>query len=575
MKSHAIKKGSAHAPARAMLRATGLDSAAIEKPLVAVVHTYSDVSPCNLTLRDLAQNVREGVLFAGGTPIEFNTVAVTDGIAMGSEGMRSSLPSREVIADSIELAVSGHCLDAVVMLVGCDKTIPAAAMAAARLNLPSVILYGGTIMPGCLTQDGQSKSITVQDVFEAVGAHSAGHINDQQLEEVEAKACPGAGACGGQFTANTMAMVLTFLGLSPLQLNDIPALHESKAEAARRCGELVMQRFNEQSPLPREILSVQALRNAARAVSATAGSTNAVLHLLAVAHEAGVKFDLEEFETAAASTPVLADLKPGGRYTAAELFACGGTALVAQALREAHLLDDIPTVTGNSFFTELDRLPAAQPQEIVRSVKEPFKPRGGYSVLFGNLAPEGCVVKLAGHGREHFEGPARIFDSEEAAFEAVQNRQIKAGDVVVIRFEGPAGGPGMREMLAVTAALIGQGLGDDVALLTDGRFSGATHGFMVGHVSPEAAHGGPIAQLQDGDVLRIDVKTRRLDVLTDLTRREAAQLPARVTTGVLAKYARAVSSASRGAVTAPGPLDSLPLTTKPKPSTQQPAQEVM
>lgn len=556
MKSHAIKKGNAHAPARAMLRATGLDAAAIEKPLVAVVHTYSDVSPCNLTLRDLAQHVREGVLSAGGTPIEFNTISVTDGIAMGSEGMRSSLPSREIIADSVELAVSGHCLDALVLLVGCDKTIPAAAMAAARLNLPTVIMYGGTIMPGCLQKNGTSQALTVQDVFEAVGAHAAGHISDAELEEVETQACPGAGACGGQFTANTMAMVLTFLGLSPLQFNDIPATHPDKAAVARRCGEMVMERFHEQAPLPRDILSANALRNATRAVAATAGSTNAVLHLLAIAHEAGVAFDLEEFETASVSTPVITDLKPGGRYTAAELFTAGGTALVAQALHEAGMLEDIPTVTGRSFLAELADAPAFnQDQAIVRPVTDAFKPRGGYSILFGNVAPEGCVLKLAGHGREDFEGTARVFDSEETAFEAVQARQIQAGDVIVIRFEGPAGGPGMREMLAVTAALIGQGLGDDVALMTDGRFSGATHGFMIGHVAPEAARGGPIAYLRDGDTLRIDAKTRTLDVLNDISQREAATLAPRVRTGVLAKYAHAVSSASRGAVTTPSALE--------------------
>jgi dihydroxy-acid dehydratase len=571
-----------------MLRATGLDDAAIAKPLVAVVHTWSDVSPCNLTLRDLAQHVRTGVIAGGGTPIEFNTIAVTDGIAMGSDGMRASLVSRETIADSIELAVNGHCLDAVVMLVGCDKTIPAAAMAAARMNIPTVILYGGTIMPGrCPSpgalrastsptrgevktarapsplvgegqareaRQGEGRGLTVQDVFEAVGAHSAGRIDDNELHRIESHACPGAGACGGQFTANTMAMVLTFLGLSPLQLNDIPAIHADKPAAARACGEMVMQRLRFGGPRPRDILSPVALRNAARAVSATAGSTNAALHLLAIAHEAGVAFDLEEFE-AAARTPVIADLKPGGRYTAAEMFQQGGTALVARELRTAGLIGDIPTVTGRSFFEELDDVPAPGAQDVVRPVANPIKPRGGYSILYGDLAPEGCIVKLAGHGREHFEGPARVFESEEAAFAAVQARQIRAGDVVVIRFEGPAGGPGMREMLAVTAALVGQGLGNDVALITDGRFSGATHGFMVGHIAPEGARGGPIAKLRDGDRVRIDVATRRIDVDANLTSRTPARFAARVTTGVLAKYAREVGSASRGAVTAPGPLD--------------------
>lgn len=537
-----------------MLRATGLDDAAIAKPLVAVVHTWSDVSPCNFTLRDLAQHVRTGVIENGGTPIEFNTIAVTDGIAMGSDGMRASLTSRETIADSIELAVNGHCLDAMVLLVGCDKTIPAAAMAAARLDIPTVILYGGTIMPGKCAGDRAGKPLTVQDVFEAVGAHSAGRIDDAELHRIESHACPGAGACGGQFTANTMAMVLTFLGLSPLQLNDIPAIHADKPAAARACGALVMQRLRDGGPGPRDILSPAALRNAARAVSATAGSTNAALHLLAIAHEAGVPFNLEEFE-AAAHTPVIADLKPGGRYTAAEMFEMGGAALVAHELRAAGLIEDIPTVTGRSFFAELDALPPAPAQDVVRPIAQPFKPRGGYSILYGDLAPEGCILKLAGHGIEHFEGTARVFDSEEAAFAAVQLRQIRAGDVVVIRFEGPAGGPGMREMLAVTAALVGQGLGNDVALITDGRFSGATHGFMVGHIAPEAARGGPIAKLRDGDKVRIDVRTRRIDVDADLAAREPARIAPRVTTGVLAKYAQLVSSASRGAVTAPGPLD--------------------
>jgi dihydroxy-acid dehydratase len=543
-----------------MLRATGLDDAAIARPLVAVVHTWSDVSPCNITLRDLAQHVRRGVVDGGGTPIEFNTIAVTDGIAMGTDGMRASLASRETIADSIELAVSGHCLDAMVLLVGCDKTIPAAAMAAARLDIPTVILYGGTIMPGhCPSKKGASddKPLTVQDVFEAVGAHSAGRIDDSELHRIESHACPGAGACGGQFTANTMAMVLTFLGLSPLGYNDIPAIHDDKPEAARLCGELVMQQLRNGGPTPRTLLTPHALRNAARAVSATAGSTNAALHLLAIAHEAGVAFDLEEFE-AAAHTPVIADLKPGGRYTAAEMFEFGGAALVARELKTAGLIEDIPTVTGRSFFAELSEAVMADEQDVVRPVADPIKPRGGYSIIYGNLAPEGCILKLAGHGREYFEGPARVFDSEEAAFAAVQARQIQAGDIVVIRFEGPTGGPGMREMLAVTAALVGQGLSNDVALITDGRFSGATHGFMVGHISPEAAHGGPIARLREGDRVSIDVKTRALNVAADLSTREPARIAPRVTTGVLAKYARLVGSASQGAVTAPGPLQSPP-----------------
>jgi dihydroxy-acid dehydratase len=542
--SDTIKSGPARAPARAMLRATGLDDAAIAKPLVAVVHTFSDVSPCNLTLRDLAQHARAGVRAAGGTPIEFNTIAVTDGIAMGTSGMRASLVSREVIADSIELAVRGHCLDAVVVLVGCDKTIPAAAMALARLNLPGLILYGGTIAPGC----HRNRNVTIQDVFEAVGAHSAGRIDDAELDALERVACPGAGACGGQYTANTMAMVLTFLGLSPLQLNDIPALHADKAAAAHRCGELVMQMLA-RGQSARKLINLTSLRNAARAVAATAGSTNGVLHLLAIAHEAGVAFPLDEFNSASQTTPVIADLKPGGRYTAAEMFAMGGTALVARALRDAALIEDVDTVTGRSLFAELDALPPAPAQDVVVPVDRPLKPDGGYAVLYGNLAPEGCIVKLAGHGRRRFDGPARVFDSEDAAFAAVQAARIKAGDVVVIRFEGPAGGPGMREMLAVTAALVGQGLGNDVALITDGRFSGATHGFMVGHVSPEAARGGPLALLRDGDPVTIDVDARQLRTAADLMSRTGCLPPKHRESGALAKYAHLVSSASKGAVT--------------------------
>ena len=546
MRSDAIKTGPDRAPARAMLRATGLDDAAIAKPLVAVVHTWSNVSPCNLNLRDLAQAACDGVRAAGGTPIEFNTIAVTDGIAMGTSGMRASLVSRELIADSIELAVEGHCLDAVVVLCGCDKTIPAAAMALARMNIPGVALYGGSIAHGMLA----GKAITVQEVFEAVGAHGAGKISCAQLAEVEKKACPGAGACGGQFTANTMAMVLTALGLSPVGLNDIPATDPAKLDAAHRCGALAMQCL-QQDIKPRDALTPAAFRNAARLVAATAGSTNAVLHLLAIAHEANVELTLEDFEQASRHTPVIADLKPGGRFTAVELTAAGGTALVAQELRRAGMLNDAPTVTGRSLFAELDAAAAPTPgQQVVRTVAAPLKPRGGYSILYGNIAPDGCVLKLA-QGRLRHEGRARVFESEEQAFAAVQSNRINAGDVLVIRNEGPAGGPGMREMLAVTAALVGRGLGNDVALITDGRFSGATHGFMVGHVAPEAAKGGPIALLREGDHIVIDADTRRLDTDADLdARRESwsAATPS-VTRGALAKYARLVGSASNGAVT--------------------------
>ena len=553
MRSDAIKTGADRAPARAMLRATGMDDDAIRKPLVAVVHTWSDVSPCNLNLRDLAAEVAKGIRAAGGTPVEFNTIAVTDGIAMGTAGMRYSLVSREVITDSIEAAVEGHLCDAMVVLCGCDKTIPAAAMAMARLDIPAVALYGGTIAHGL----HKNRPITIQQVFEAVGAHGAGKIDDAELRSVECDACGGAGACGGQFTANTMAMVLTTLGLSPMGLNDIPATHPDKLAAAQRCGELVMECLREDRR-PSSMFNRTAFSNAARMVAATAGSTNAVLHLLAIAREAGVPWTLEDFQPASENTPVISDLLPGGQYTAVELFDAGGIARVAQELIAAGMLQDAPTVTGRTLFAEAAEAPRFEDQQVVFPVSAPIKPRGGYSILYGNVAPEGCILKIpgknsAGHGATHFEGTARVFESEEASFAAVQEGRVVKGDVVVIRNEGPAGGPGMREMLGVTAALIGRGLGDDVALITDGRFSGATHGFMVGHIAPEAARGGPIALLRDGDHVRIDANTREIVTDADLDGRRASWQPPepKVTRGVLAKYARLVGSASDGANTHP------------------------
>jgi dihydroxy-acid dehydratase len=547
-RSDALKLGVARAPARAMLKGTGLTDEDLAKPLVAVISTWTDVMPCTQHLRKLAARVREGVRAAGGTPIEFNTIAVSDGISMGTDGMRASLVSREVIADSIELAIDGHLLDAAVLLVGCDKTIPAAAMAAARVDVPTVILYGGAIAPGRF----KDRDVTILDVFEAVGACAAGKMSETELVDLEAKACPGAGACGGQFTANTMAGALTALGLSPVGANDVPATDPEKDAVAEACGRLVMKALAE-NVRPRALLTRAALENAIALTAATGGSTNAVLHLLAIAREAGVDLKLDDFDAIAARTPVIADLKPGGGANAVDLYKVGGNAIVVRRLAEAGLLVDAPTVTGRSLFTEARAVQEAPGQRVVRELSAPLKPTGGFAILRGSLAPEGCVVKLSGHGKTLHEGPARVFDREEAAFAAVQNGEIQKGDVVVIRREGPKGGPGMREMLAVTAALIGRGLGDDVALITDGRFSGATRGFMVGHVCPEAANGGPIALVRDGDRITIDAKTRRIDVDADLDARRAAYVPppAPKLRGAIAKYAALVSSASEGAVTVP------------------------
>ncbi|HEX3904663.1 MAG TPA: dihydroxy-acid dehydratase [Polyangia bacterium] len=550
VKSDALLKGINRAPARAMLKATGLKDADLAKPLIAVANTWTDATPCNMHLRELAVHVKEGIRAAGGTPIEFNTIVVSDGISMGTEGMRASLVSREVIADSIELAVRGAMCDGVVALSGCDKTIPGTMMALARLDVPGLMLYGGSIMPG----NFRGKLVTIQDVFEAVGACSAGRITEGELRALEDVACPGAGACGGQFTANTMSMAAEMLGLSPMGLNDLPAVDPRKSAAATRAGEIVMRLVSEDLR-PSKILTRAAFDNAITAVATTAGSTNAVLHLMALAKEANVPLTLEDFDAISARTPTLADLKPGGRFFATDFERAGGVRLVAKRLLEAGMLQESLTVNGTSIVDEAKTAVETTGQEVVRPVGRPLSPRGGFAIMRGSLSPEGSVVKLAGHDRRQHSGPARVFDSEEACFAAVQRREIEAGDVVIIRYEGPKGGPGMREMLAVTGALVGQKLDDSVVLLTDGRFSGATHGFMVGHVAPEAQVGGPIALVRDGDTITLDVDKRTIDVDFDLEvrRRESDWTPPapRYRTGVMAKYAAAVSSAAEGAVTLP------------------------
>ena len=549
-RSSALTDGAHRAPARAMLRAVGLKDDDFSKPLIGIANTWIEIGPCNYHLRELAVHVRDGIKSAGGTPLEFNTVSISDGITMGTEGMRASLISREVIADSIELVARGNLLDGLIVLVGCDKTIPGGAMALARLNIPGLLLYGGSIAPGQF----EGHSVTVQDVFEAVGAHARGKMNDAQLKELECAACPGAGACGGQFTANTMALVCEFLGIAPMGISSVPATDEGKSRAGILAGKLTLDLLR-RNLTPSKIITKAAIENAIAGVAATGGSTNAVLHLLAIAREAGISLSIDDFDRVSSRTPILADLKPGGRFVATDLYAAGGTSLLAKRMLEAGLLrGDCITVTGRTLAEEASAAKETPGQEVVRSKSNPLKPTGGLVILKGNLAPEGCVVKVAGHDTQSFRGPARVFDNEEAAFAAVENGQIKAGDVVVIRYEGPRGGPGMREMLAVTAALVGAGLGDSVALLTDGRFSGATHGLMAGHVAPEAAVGGPIAAVRDGDTIIFDLPKRSLSVeVTDaeIQKRLAtwkAPKP-RHTHGVMAKYAFLVSSSSLGAIT--------------------------
>jgi dihydroxy-acid dehydratase len=533
-----------------MLRAAGLKDEDFCKPLIGIANTWIEIGPCNYHLRELAGHVRDGIRAAGGTPLEFNTVSISDGIAMGTEGMRASLISREVIADSIELVTRGNLLDGLIVLVGCDKTIPGGVMALARLNIPGLVLYGGSIAPGKY----EGHSVTIQDVYEAIGAHASGKISDQKLKELECVACPGAGACGGQFTANTMAMVVEFLGIAPMGISSVPAMNGAKAHAGELAGKLTIALL-QKNLTPSKIITKAAIENAIASVAATGGSTNAVLHLLAIAREVGVSLSIDDFDRISSATPILADLKPGGRYFATDLYAAGGTPLVAKRMLDAGLLHgQCLTVTGRTLAEESAAAKETPGQDVVRAKSNPLKPTGGLVILKGNLSPEGCVIKVAGHNLQNFRGPARVFDSEEAAFAAVEKGRIKAGDVIVIRYEGPRGGPGMREMLAVTAALVGAGLGDSVALLTDGRFSGATHGLMAGHVAPEAAVGGPIAAIRDGDTIVFDIPSRSLRVeITDaeMQKRHAAwRAPQpRYASGVMAKYALLVSSASLGAIT--------------------------
>ncbi|MDX6658901.1 MAG: dihydroxy-acid dehydratase [Solirubrobacteraceae bacterium] len=549
-RSRALTEGPHRAAARAYLKGIGYGDDDLAKPIIGVASTWIETMPCNFHLRALAAKVKDGIRDAGGTPMEFNTVAISDGITMGTSGMKMSLVSREVIADSIELVARGHLFDGVVALSGCDKTIPGTVMALARIDVPSVMLYGGSIPPGRF----RGRDVSIMDVFEAVGKHAIGEVTDEELAELEAVASPGAGACGGQFTANTMAMAFEMLGISPMGPSGVPAQEASKAQAAYDAGQLVMDVLR-RNLRPSDLITKASLENAIAAVASSGGSTNGVLHLLAVANEAGVDLDIDDFDRISERTPLLCDLRPGGKFNATDMFQAGGTAVLAQRLKAIGMLnEDAPTVLGKTVGELADEAQEADGQQVVRPLDNPLKQSGGLAILRGNLAPEGCVVKLAGHERRHHEGPARVFEGEEAAMEAATHGGIQHGDVVIIRNEGPAGGPGMREMLAVTAAINGAGLGEDVVLLTDGRFSGATHGFMAGHIAPEAVLGGPIAAVRDGDTVIVDVDSRRIDVdLSDeqIAERVAAYEPPPNpdVSGVLAKYAKLVGSASRGAVT--------------------------
>jgi dihydroxy-acid dehydratase len=549
-RSRALTEGPARAAARAYLKGIGYDDEALSKPLVGVANTWIETMPCNFHLRALAAKVKEGIREAGGTPMELNTIAISDGITMGTPGMRASLPSREVIADSIELVCDSAMFDAVIAISGCDKTIPATVMALCRLNVPSLMLYGGSIAPGHF----QGERVTIQEVFEAVGRHAAGTLSDDELAELESAASPGAGACGGQFTANTMAMAFEVLGISPTGLNGVPATDPRKPGTAAEAGRMVMDVLRA-GLLPSDIVTRDSLENAIAAIACSGGSTNGVLHLLAIANEAGIELEIDDFDRISERTPLLCDLKPGGQYVAPDLYEAGGVPLVLKRLDDAGLLHrDAPTVTGKTVGQHADAAVETEGQQVVKPLDDPINPTGGLAILHGNLAPDGCVVKLAGYERRRQSGPARVFESEEDAMRAVTAREIEAGDMIVIRNEGPAGGPGMREMLGVTAALVGLGLGEEVALLTDGRFSGATRGLMAGHVAPEAVRGGPIGLVRDGDEITLDVTARRLDVaLSDeeLAARAARyQPPEKPDPGAaLTKYARLVSSAAQGAIT--------------------------
>jgi dihydroxy-acid dehydratase len=549
-RSRALTDGPERAPARAYLKGIGFDDEALSKPIIGVAHSWIETMPCNFNNRVLAAKVKEGIRAAGGTPMELNTIAISDGITMGTEGMKTSLTSREVIADSIELVARGHAFDGLVCITGCDKTIPGAVMAMARLNIPSLMLYGGSILPGHF----QGHDVTILDVFEAVGKHAAGTMTDAELNELESAASPGMGACGAQFTANTMAMVFEVMGISPIASSMVPAEDATKADVAVAAGKLVMDVLK-RGQLPSDLITKQSLENAIASAAGSGGSTNVVLHLLAIAREAGVELEIDDFDRMSARTPLFCDLSPGGKYLAQDLYRAGGVPLVIKRLDEAGVLHrDAPTVSDMTIGEAGDAATETPGQQVVLPIEQALAPTGGFAILRGNVAPDGCVVKLAGHGRRHHAGPARVFEHEEDAMAAVTHRKINAGDVVVIRNEGPRGGPGMREMLSVTAAINGVGLGDDVVLITDGRFSGATHGFMIAHVAPEAYLQGPIGAIQEGDTITIDVDTRRIDVdLTDAQiaeRVEVYRSPGRdVPPGVLSKYAKLVSSASHGAIT--------------------------